>query len=56
MAGYHPIAAVNFWQRMKAIKGEKPPVFLSTHPNHDTRIADIKDHLEEAKKYYKGEA
>ena len=56
-AGYDPNAAVGFWQRMSkaaaASGGGKPPEFLSTHPSDDTRIAQIKEWLPEAMKYYK---
>lgn len=41
-AGYNPHAAIEFWKRMKNIKqGEKPPVYLSTHPTDDERIAQL---------------
>lgn len=53
MAGYDPTAAVEFWTRMAAQGGGKPPEFLSTHPSDETRIADIKKHLPEALQYYK---
>ena len=55
MAGYHPQSAVSFWQRMAdASKGTaKPPVFLSTHPTDEARIAQIERDLPEAMKYYK---
>ncbi len=53
MAGYDPTAAVDFWTRMAAQVGTKPPEFLSTHPSDETRIADIKKELPEALKYYK---
>lgn len=53
MAGYDPREAVTFWERMAAAKGgAAPPEFLSTHPSDETRIADIKNHLPEALKYY----
>ncbi len=53
MAGYNPNEAVNFWGRMAAnSKGGKQPVFLSTHPSDETRIADIKSRMGEAMKYY----
>ena len=52
MAGYNPNASVDFWTRMAAQGGGKPPEFLSTHPSDETRIADIKKHLPEALKYY----
>ncbi len=51
IAGYNPDEAVKFWERMKAKSGgQAPPEFLSTHPNPDTRIADLKKSIAEAKK------
>ena len=56
MAGYNPSSAVNFWQRMSQASAgsSKPPVFLSTHPTDQSRIAQIQKDLPEAMKYYKG--
>lgn len=56
MAGYNPNAAVNFWERMAQASSNqaKPPVFLSTHPADETRIAQIKKDIPEAMKYYTG--
>lgn len=56
MAGYNPQNAVGFWQRMAAASqgAQKPPVFLSTHPTDESRIAQIQRDLPEAMKYYKG--
>ncbi len=54
MAGYDPHTAVGFWQRMAAQKDQaSPPEFLSTHPSHATRIADINNSLPEAMAYYR---
>lgn len=53
MAGYNPEAAVPFWQRMAAAGGQQPPEFMSTHPSHETRIADIQKWLPEAKQVYR---
>ena len=56
MAGYDPHTAVDFWQRMANQKDQAaPPEFLSTHPAHATRIADIKNRLPEAVAYYRPE-
>jgi predicted Zn-dependent protease len=54
MAGYDPGEALTFWQRMAASnKGGSVPEFMSTHPSDETRIADIKSLLPEARTYYK---
>lgn len=54
MAGYNPQEAVAFWTRMaNASSGDKPPVFLSTHPADADRIAQIKRDMPDALKYYK---
>jgi predicted Zn-dependent protease len=53
MAGYDPNTAVGFWERMAAGKqGQAPPEFMSTHPSDERRIAQIKEVLPEALKYY----
>jgi predicted Zn-dependent protease len=53
MAGYDPNTAVAFWERMAASsKGQAPPEFMSTHPSDEKRIAQIKQELPEALKYY----
>ncbi len=53
MAGYNPEVAVPFWERMAASSnGQKPMELLSTHPSDETRIADLKAFMPEAKKYY----
>ncbi len=54
MAGYDPREAVPFWNRMEAAStGGRQPEFLSTHPNPETRIADINKDLPKALEYYK---
>ncbi|AUC15139.1 peptidase M48 [Tenacibaculum sp. SZ-18] len=54
MAGYKGEEAVNVWIRMSENekKGgrQTPPEFLSTHPHSETRIADLKNYLPEAKR------
>lgn len=53
IAGYDPNNAVEFWQRMSKIGGQKPPEFMSTHPSNETRIKALSDFMPEAVKYYK---
>jgi len=53
MAKYDPQEAVSFWERMaQASSGAKMPVWLSTHPLDEQRIAALKVNLPEALKYY----
>jgi len=52
MAGYDPRKAPEFWTRMMGEGGERPPEFLSTHPNPETRIQDLNSHMEKAMQYY----
>lgn len=51
-AGYDPRYAVNLWQRMEAHGGGGPPEFLSTHPSHGRRIAELQYWMGEAWQYY----
>jgi predicted Zn-dependent protease len=53
-AGYDPRGAITLWEKMgklgaaqsggpsSAQSGGQPPEFLSTHPNHATRISDLR--------------
>ncbi len=53
MAGYDPRSAPEFWKRMAAQGGAKPPEILSTHPSDERRVADLEAYMPEAMKYYK---
>jgi predicted Zn-dependent protease len=53
MAEYDPQTAVEFWERMSNIGGQKPPEFMSTHPSDAKRINKIKEALPEVLQYYK---
>ena len=44
MAGYDPYKAVPFWQRMASQGGQRPPEFLSTHPDPEKRSAKLQEH------------
>ncbi|SFD76371.1 Peptidase family M48 [Thiohalospira halophila DSM 15071] len=54
-AGYDPRAAVAFWERFQAAKGEggAPPVFLSTHPPDAQRIRALRKQLPHALEIYR---
>jgi predicted Zn-dependent protease len=42
-AGYDPRAAISLWEKMaKTSNGGQPPKWLSTHPSHEDRIADLR--------------
>jgi len=47
-AGYDPREAVLLWQRMAESSKGAPPEFLSTHPNHETRIDNLQKWMPEA--------
>lgn len=51
-AGYDPREAIRIWERMAATSQGAPPEFMSTHPAHETRIADLKSWMPEALKIY----
>jgi predicted Zn-dependent protease len=40
-AGYDPRESIRFWTRMERMGSAQPPEFLSTHPSHGTRIAQL---------------
>jgi predicted Zn-dependent protease len=53
-AGYNPQEAVKFWERMsRATREGSTPVFLRTHPTHETRIRDLQKWMPQAMKLYK---
>ena len=47
-AGYDPREAVRVWERMARVGGKQPPEFVSTHPGHGTRIAQLESWMPEA--------
>lgn len=53
LAGYDPRAGVEVWERMEKLGGAGPPEFLSTHPSHGTRIANMKKWMPRAMEYYR---
>jgi predicted Zn-dependent protease len=49
-AGFDPEASVTLWQRMSAASGgEAPPEWASTHPSNESRIANLRSHMEGAR-------
>ncbi len=52
-AGYNPMAAITFWRKMAAQKeGAAPIKWLSTHPPHAERIADLQKWMPEVLPLY----
>lgn len=47
-AGYDPHEAPLFWERMNAESGGSPPEFLSTHPNPENRVRQLREWMPEA--------
>jgi len=42
-AGFDPRAAVGLWQNMAAASGSRPPQWLSTHPDPQSRLKEMSD-------------
>lgn len=53
-AGYDPRAAVSLWEKMAKVSGAAgaPPQWLSTHPSHETRIADLRNYSQKVLPLY----
>lgn len=51
-AGFDPRESVALWQNMSSAGGEQPPEFLSTHPSHATRIAELQNAIPYAMELY----
>lgn len=48
-AGFDPAAAPKLWQRMASAEhGSRPPEFLSTHPDPETRVTQLEAWIPEA--------
>lgn len=48
-AGFDPEQSIALWQNMAASGGERPPEFMSTHPSPDSRMADLRARLDQAR-------
>jgi predicted Zn-dependent protease len=51
-AGFDPRQSIEFWQRMEEAGGAQPPEYLSTHPSHGTRIAQLQAWMPKALEEY----
>ena len=52
-AGYDPRAAIRVWEKMRAKGGgQQPAEFTSTHPSHETRIADLTEYSQKVMPLY----
>ncbi len=51
-AGYDPQESIRFWRRMEQTSSAQPPEFLSTHPSHGTRIAQLQALMPKALEEY----
>ncbi len=45
-AGYEPHAAITLWEKMRRVSDGESPQWLSTHPSHVTRIADLRTYAD----------
>lgn len=52
-AGFDPQESVALWQNMEKSSQSQPPEFLSTHPSHGTRIANLQANMDDALTLYK---
>ncbi len=51
-AGYPPQAAVEVWERFSRSDKERPPEWLSTHPDPRSRARSLRRWLSEAQRYF----
>jgi predicted Zn-dependent protease len=51
-AGYDPRAAITLWQKMGQLGGGSQPEWLSTHPNHETRLKDLEVYAQKVMPLY----
>lgn len=50
-AGFDPRESIALWRNMSEAGGAAPPEFMSTHPSHGTRIANLESWQAEAMQY-----
>jgi predicted Zn-dependent protease len=44
-AGYDVKQAVRLWEKMGAASSDRPTEWMSTHPNPETRIAELRSYI-----------
>ncbi len=47
-AGFDPRESIQLWRNMARAGGGQPPEWMSTHPNHDTRISKLQERIPHA--------
>ncbi|WP_263772403.1 M48 family metallopeptidase [Propionivibrio soli] len=52
-AGYNPHASISLWEKMARASGNGVPQWLSTHPSHESRIADLRVYADRVDPLYK---
>ena len=51
-AGYDPQGAITLWEKMSHVSNGQPPQWLSTHPSHESRIADLRAYVDRVRPLY----
>jgi len=51
-AGFDPRQSIELWKNMAAASHGQPPAFLSTHPGHESRIAQLTERMPSAMRLY----
>lgn len=51
-AGYSPHAAISLWEKMARASGGSMPQWLSTHPSHASRLADLRVYADRVQPLY----
>lgn len=52
-AGFEPHAAISLWEKMRKVSEGEPPQWMSTHPSHGTRIADLRFYADRVAPLYR---
>lgn len=52
-AGFDPHAAISLWEKMARVSGSSTPQWLSTHPSHESRLADLRIYADRVQPLYK---